>query len=156
MPAKLARLEAVLAYRHEGVVARYRRDHGGSETDAQEVFEHLLAFLFLSARSIELQHCAVAVGMYPEILKLDWMWHSFILHTRDYADFCQQHFGFFLHHEPAAFPDNPHALRRGGEAELRRFLSFAYDELGEETVHRWFVQRRFAAADPNHSPDEGA
>ena len=151
-----AALETVLAYRHDGVVARYRRDHGGTEADAQEVFEGLLAFLYLSARSIELQDSEVVVGMYPEILKLDWMWHSFILHTRDYADFCQRHFGFFLHHEPAAPASDGQASRRGDDAELRKFLSFAYDELGEDTVRRWFVERRFAAADPSHAAGERA
>jgi hypothetical protein len=146
-----AALETVLAYRHDGVVARYRRDHGGTEADAREVFEGLLAFLYLSARSIELQGSEVVVGMYPEILKLDWMWHSFILHTRDYADFCRRHFGFFLHHEPAAPASDGQAARRGGDAGLREFLSFAYDELGEETVRRWFAERRFAAADPGRA-----
>ena len=149
-----AALESVLAYRHDGVIARYWRDYGGTEADAQELFQALLAFLYLSARSIEQQDSEVAVGMYPEILKLDWMWHSFILHTRDYADFCQHYFGFFLHHEPAAPASDGRALLRGGDAELRKFLSFVYDELGEETVRRWFVERRFAA-DPNHAA-EGA
>jgi hypothetical protein len=145
-----AALETVLAYRHDGVVARYRRDHGGTGADAREVFEGLLAFLYLSARSIELPEREVVVGMYPEILKLDWMWHSFILHTRDYADFCGRHFGFFLHHEPAAPASDGQARRRGGDAELRKFLSFAYDELGEDIVRSWFVERRFAA-DPIHA-----
>jgi len=151
-----AALECVLAYRHDGVIARYRRDHCATEADAQEVFEGLLAFLYLSARSIELQDSEVVVGMYPEILKLDWMWHSFILHTRDYANFCQRHFGFFLHHEPAAPASAGQASRLGGDAELREFLSFAYDELGEQIVRRWFVEHRFAAADPSHAAGERA
>ena len=113
-----AALERVLAYRHDGVVARYRRDHGGSGADAREVFEGLLAFLYLSGRSIELPEREAVVGMYPEILKLDWMWHSFILHTRDYAEFCGRHFGFFLHHEPAAPASDGQARRRGDDAEL--------------------------------------
>ena len=29
-------------------------------------------------------------------------------------------------------------------AELEMFLSFLYDELGEATVRRWFVERRYA------------
>ncbi|MFI6011417.1 hypothetical protein ACIBAG_21800 [Streptomyces sp. NPDC051243] len=27
-------------------------------------------------------------------------WHTLILHTGWYADWCQQHFGYFLHHQP--------------------------------------------------------
>jgi hypothetical protein len=144
----IAALERVLAYRHPGVVARYRREQGGSEAEAQEVFVDLLAFLYLSARSIETAGGTV-VGMYPEILKLDEMWHCFILHTRDYGKFCEQHFGFFLHHEPAEPVSDGQASRRGDDAELSKFLSFTYDELGEATVRRWFVERRFAARGPS-------
>jgi hypothetical protein len=32
----------------------------------------------------------------------DELWHEFILHTRDYAAFCQKAFGRMLHHTPAA------------------------------------------------------
>lgn len=35
----------------------------------------------------------------PSIL-VDDMWHEFMLHTRDYAAFCDAAFGRFLHHEP--------------------------------------------------------
>ncbi|WP_399885490.1 hypothetical protein ACGH7X_14805 [Streptomyces sp. BBFR51] len=27
-------------------------------------------------------------------------WHTLILHTDWYADWCQKHFGYFLHHQP--------------------------------------------------------
>ncbi|MBX2866783.1 hypothetical protein KTR10_02430 [Candidatus Kaiserbacteria bacterium] len=30
----------------------------------------------------------------------DIMWHAHILHTKDYARFCEEHFGKFLHHTP--------------------------------------------------------
>ncbi len=33
---------------------------------------------------------------------VDDLWHEFILHTRHYQAFCQQAFGQFLHHSPAA------------------------------------------------------
>ncbi|MGW3194044.1 glycine-rich domain-containing protein [Streptomyces sp. NPDC001118] len=27
-------------------------------------------------------------------------WHTFMLHTEDYADWCTENFGYFLHHRP--------------------------------------------------------
>ncbi|ROL69182.1 hypothetical protein BK634_15605 [Pseudomonas chlororaphis] len=33
---------------------------------------------------------------------VDDLWHEFILHTRDYDEFCRKAFGQFLHHTPAA------------------------------------------------------
>ncbi len=34
---------------------------------------------------------------------VDVAWHGFILHTRQYAEFCKRHFGTFIHHDP---PEN--------------------------------------------------
>jgi hypothetical protein len=31
---------------------------------------------------------------------VDLAWHEFILFTKYYADFCQKHFGGFIHHHP--------------------------------------------------------
>lgn len=39
------------------------------------------------------------VGMPSQVV--DDLWHEFILYTRDYAEFCTQAFGHFLHHTPA-------------------------------------------------------
>lgn len=46
----------------------------------------------------------------------DDMWHEFLLHTRDYAAFCDAAFGQFLHHEPESTmsPDQAAANRSDG------------------------------------------
>ena len=36
---------------------------------------------------------------------IDDLWHEFILHTRDYAEFCATTLGSFVHHVPSVFPD---------------------------------------------------
>jgi hypothetical protein len=75
----------VLAFRHPGVIHRYCKDHGGSLTEAEEVFQAMLEWLYLGA------HCAAdteSTGgcvMTEEIEKIDWMWHAFLLFTVDYA-----------------------------------------------------------------------
>lgn len=38
------------------------------------------------------------VPMYSE--SVDFVWHTFILDTREYASFCDEQFGYFLHHVP--------------------------------------------------------
>lgn len=35
---------------------------------------------------------------------VDEVWHTAILHTRLYAELCEQAFGYFVHHDPAAEP----------------------------------------------------
>ncbi|WP_148589445.1 hypothetical protein [Streptomyces sp. WAC01526] len=32
--------------------------------------------------------------------QVDSGWHTFMLHTEEYASWCQQNFGYFLHHRP--------------------------------------------------------
>lgn len=151
---KVAALQDVLSYRHAGVVSRYLKDHGGSPVEAEEIFVNLLAWLYLGARAAEVRNPAVVVSMYPELLKIDEMWHSFVLYTRDYAEFCQEHFGSFIHHEPADHGRSVAA--HGSGAGLAEFLSFAYDELGEQTVYRWFVERRFAKPGSDTVPGQEA
>lgn len=33
--------------------------------------------------------------------RVDLAWHEFILFTRTYFEFCQEHFGRYIHHDPA-------------------------------------------------------
>jgi hypothetical protein len=52
----------------------------------------------------------------------DDLWHEFILHTRDYQEFCRRAFGGFLHHTPAAVLDPE---RRASNEGLRRVWWYA-------------------------------
>ena len=58
---------------------------------------------------------------------VDDMWHELLLHTRDYAAFCNAAFGRFLHHEPesAMTPDHAAANR---SHRLLKTLRFAYQD----------------------------
>ncbi|WP_413809807.1 glycine-rich domain-containing protein [Streptomyces sp. OE57] len=47
---------------------------------------------------------------------IDIGWHTFILHTRDYADFCQRVAGHFIHHVPT----DPAEGKRGTAAAARQ------------------------------------
>jgi len=52
----------------------------------------------------------------------DELWHEFILHTRQYDEFCRQAFGRFLHHTPAVVLAGRH---RQANAGLRRCWWYA-------------------------------
>src|SRR5947208_1283923 len=93
-----ASLDEVLAYRHPGVVRRYRKEHGASEQEAEEVFREMLKWLYLCHRALASGPEGFACAVGPELAMIDEMWHTFLLFTRDYADFCERHFGTFLHH----------------------------------------------------------
>lgn len=84
-------LQKVRAYKNPGVIARLQRELGLSEEDAENLFEDVKGFLYLSSLS---------KGPISPTKKLDAGWHEFILFTRDYADFCMQCVGHFVHHVP--------------------------------------------------------
>jgi len=67
------------------------------------------------------------------------MWHTFLLFTRDYATFCETHFGAFLHHVP------DEAVEEGALRErISRQFGLVYDLLGEATLTAWYDECRYA------------
>jgi hypothetical protein len=77
--------------------------------DCQLVAQALRQF-FLAHHSSRLQQ----VSMPSQVT--DDLWHEFILYTRNYQAFCQQAFGRFMHHTPAAAMGG----QRRANAGLRR------------------------------------
>lgn len=74
------------------------------------------ALAFLSA-------CAANTGepLAPSEL-VDLGWHVFVLHTREYATFCERIAGRFLHHVPAE-EDDPAAHGEAARATLARTVA---------------------------------
>lgn len=59
---------------------------------------------------------------------VDDMWHEMVLHTRDYAAFCDTAFGRFLHHEPESNMSPKQALANRSERLLATLLLARADE----------------------------
>jgi hypothetical protein len=74
----------------------------------------VIRFLFLVAERTE--------GTLTPSHRVDLVWHEFILHTRAYHEFCSQHFGKFIHHQPGG-DQKDHAARfqQTLDAYRRRF-----------------------------------
>lgn len=136
-----ASLDEVLAYRHPGVIRRYCKEYNAQQQEAEEVFRETLKWLYLCNQAADGLGCAIT----PELEKVDWMWHTFLLFTRDYAEFCERYFGTFIDHLPAedeeAEAEDEEALR----SRLTRQFGLVYDVLGEETLTAWYDQCLYAA-----------
>lgn len=80
------------------LTARVVKDHGLPLELAQRIVDQTGAFL---------KACADNPGtsLAPS-MTVDLGWHAFILHTTDYAHFCQQIAGRFIHHEPTKPEDD--------------------------------------------------
>jgi hypothetical protein len=74
------------------LVARVERDAKVDRDRAERIMRQALAFLLACARNPE-------TPLAPS-REVDHGWHAFILHTREYADFCSRVAGHFIHHAP--------------------------------------------------------
>lgn len=72
------------------LIEKFSKDYGYTESDARSLFEDVKKFLLLGS--------IVEASPAPS-LPIDQMWHSFILFTKDYAEFCAKA-GGFIHHRP--------------------------------------------------------
>jgi len=140
LPAVLGLVLLAMLWRRQKALTALRREaYIRSFTLPPRLFEPLR----VQHPHLDLKHCQlVAQGLrqfFMAYLKsgqryvsmpsqvVDDLWHEFILHTREYQEFCDKAFGQFLHHTPAA------VLGQGAEKKsdngLRRCWWFAcHDE----------------------------
>jgi len=138
-------LEEVLRYRHRGVVRRYAKEHQATLAEAEELFREMLKWLYLCGRGATDGPEGLMLVVHPEIEKIDWMWHTFLLFTRDYAEFCDRYFGVFLHHMPNEEEDETPPAEGDVRAALETQYAFVYDVLGPQTLTAWYDERRYAS-----------
>jgi len=96
-------------YWNEAVVERIQRDAGVDRGAARTYFNEMLIFLDMVADSKQFISPPEAV---------DVAWHAFILHTRDYEDYCGKRYGHVIHHQPTGEPD-PHAYKRAYDRRVQ-------------------------------------
>jgi hypothetical protein len=87
---------------------------------AERIMRQALAFLTACARNPQ-------ASLTPS-RSVDHGWHAFILHTREYAEFCDRVAGHFIHHEPED-PEEEHVMgRHATTADLMRRSGLPVDE----------------------------
>jgi len=151
MPEPLKPLSEILAYRNPDVISKFRDKCELSSEDAAEVFDETKKWLWLCAKAPN----AINMTIQDSIIIIDDMWHTFILFTKEYQEFCSTYFGQFIHHVPipkarietmrqeAARTPDAFIARRGHT--LRALYGFIHDELGRDTLIKWYEDfpRRF-------------
>ena len=147
---RVPKLESVLKYKNQEVVARFRKEFGVSKRHADVIFEDMLRFIWLSVKAEVLnqrgsRQAPPSVDMLDQMLIIDEMWHTFVLYTVDYTNFSHRYFGEFIHHVPT--PTLP--VKAGSNHEepgavpedsLERQVEFVITHLGERVAKRWFLE----------------
>jgi hypothetical protein len=135
-------LDDVLAYHNKGVIRRYCKEHDATQQEAEEVFRETLKWLYLCHKAVA---GGFACAITPELEKVDWMWHTFLLFTLDYAEFCDRYFGTFIHHIPTEDEDEAEVEEETLRAQLTHQFDLVYEVLGEETLTAWYDDCLYAA-----------
>lgn len=135
-------LTDILSYEHPEVVKRFQKEFPQDAHLADELFKDMLRFFWVSKKhSIDKtkkrDEFDFTFIMDEEMNQIDKMWHIFLLYTEDYMEFCHEYFREYLHHRPDIVPTMPQDPKLF-EKNLEKFLSYTYDQLGEDVVKRWF------------------
>ena len=96
----------ISSYDFGNVLKKYIRDHEESKESADEVLLELKRWLTLCAMYPTKQYVTGS--------KVDDMWHTFILFTREYIHFCQEITGSYIHHCPEIWSDNEKSKEESG------------------------------------------
>ena len=103
-----------------------------SENEAQALFEEVKRWLWLVANAPQ----DVQPTIFEPILIIDEAWHEFLLFTTEYAEFCNNWLGLYIHHYPHTRSNSSGSVRP--ELILQTTISLVHDMLGAETAVRWF------------------
>ncbi|WP_419421347.1 hypothetical protein ACNVED_14895 (plasmid) [Legionella sp. D16C41] len=138
------KLDTIIKYQNDKIISRYHRDFPKAAMQPTEALKELMKFIWLCFKhSYDKEKDPTNVSLnfscivHPEMVDIDNMWHTFLLFTRDYYDFCMLYLnGIFFHHEPiiSLNDDWPEHY----EQELTLYLTYIYDNLGQKTVLKWF------------------
>jgi hypothetical protein len=69
-------------------------------------------------------------------LRVDEVWHQFVLFTVEYSSFCDKYFGHYAHHAPSNAPD-PGFGHRAPEATFAEFADRYLEMFGTELPNVW-------------------
>jgi hypothetical protein len=110
-------VDAVLRYSNPKVIERHLQDAGVSQAEAVRRFDGLKQFLLVAA---------VMPGRKVTSPDIDSIWHTFLLFTKDYRQFCTEYLGMFIEHEPFESAA-PWAYDRTREKALALFDSLDHE-----------------------------
>lgn len=98
---------------------RVAEDENADSGTAAAITEQALGFLLACALNPDRR-----LGPSRQV---DAGWHAFILHTHEYAEFCERIAGRFIHHAPAAPGDNEGTGGPGAAVEAMREAGIPVD-----------------------------
>ncbi|HET9679461.1 MAG TPA: hypothetical protein VFP95_02735 [Gammaproteobacteria bacterium] len=136
-------LSELLEYTNQNVIDAFCAALDIAEKDAKIIFGGMLRYFWLCETSNEA--CVQAID--APVAIIDEMWHMFILFTKDYARFCRQYFGHFIHHVPTTEKNKKSSKEDRKKDFVEKLISekkkryeIIYDQLGKQAFIRWYYE----------------
>lgn len=105
-------LTRALAWKHPALVRRYCADLSKAREEGERCFTAFKQFLAV---------CALADGERVPSRNIDDMWHTALLFSRSYQQFCTEVLTEIVHHEPVETPPDVAAYAAAREDALELF-----------------------------------
>jgi hypothetical protein len=133
-PVSVEKWTGALEFDAPFLIEKLVKDHAvASDDEARALFLEVKRYLVLVAADP-----TVAWSMYS--LRVDHIWHQFILFTRQYIDYCRQNFDKYVQHAPSTSPP-AEGLARLTPSTFRMFAD-RYEELFSEPLpDLWYDEK---------------
>lgn len=135
-------LNQVASYKHQEVILRFMDEYDLSEEETKDIFEEMKKLLCLMAKYPD-----EYIFTHEPLWIIDEMWHTFLMYSKDYEDFCLKYFDRMIYHQPIARAQKMAIIndlkvkKEETEAKLKpvvkNLYSLIYDYLGQDTLVKW-------------------
>ncbi len=135
-------LDEVLAYRHNETILRFMDNFDITFEEGESIFREMKLLLALMAKYPD-----EYIFTHEPLWIIDEMWHTFLMYSKDYEDFCLRYFGRMIYHAPvkrAVKMDIIEKLKTDKEKTedllrptVKNFYTLIHDYLGPETLIKW-------------------
>ena len=126
-------LEQVLSYSNQDVVDGLQNALDITASEAEMLFKEGLKWLWYCNQPDSRGYSSIDTSL----LILDEVWHTFILYTKDYSQFCLEYFGRYIHHAPTTRQDLANNAKKTKQERIvhkKKQLELVFDIMGKETT----------------------
>lgn len=129
-------------YKHDDLVSSFGSTYSISWENSLGLFKDMKLWLWLCNYASFDRNYSGVMTIYEPLISIDKMWHEFILFTKDYMSFCDDNFGYYLHHQPKTI--SSYGDTKSEDAEQRLNLAknqcfYIQKLLGTSVLKRWYI-----------------
>jgi hypothetical protein len=143
LAVELDKISSLECENEENIILGFMERYSVSQDEAKDIFIETKKWLYLASQTED-----EGIFIDKPLQIIDEMWHTFILHTKQYYNFCFSNFKKLIHHLPTpprdkeaqelAFEANPERANKEHEYKVKKQFSLIYDHLGAETLLKWY------------------